>query len=363
MDNNCGKCNIKLTTVEGYIKCSGKCEKCYHPKCVNVSAKELQIVENNPGIKWFCEICVKYVDVFVQINNKIDDIKEKLMTKINDINDKLNTSSGSTQNKFDKNEVKTFAKVASTSSEVVIIKPKNKQECKKTKEAIIKNIKPSTLEVGITQLKETREGGVLIKCQNKIEQEKIQKIAEKKLSRQYQVKAPELKNPCIKIVDITENVTQEELINCIQKQNNFVNHDQLNISVKVIKKMKKNYMAIIECDPLTSKKILDENSLFINWDLCRVFEYISVHRCFKCAGFNHNFDSCNRDPRCLICAEEGHSSDSCDKECVKCFNCIEAKAKLNLDINVEHSIYDVNCPVYLKKINFQKQKIKSTNNE
>lgn len=356
--DNCGKCNNKLTSADNGIRCSGKCEKYYHLKCVNVATKELQIIESCPGIKWFCEVCVKYVNIFLQMNTIIDEIKEEFMTKIDDINNKLNKCSSNSQN-----EVKTYAKVASTSNEVVIIKPKNKQECKKTKEAILKNIKPSALEVGITQLKETKEGGVIIRCQNKTEQEKIQKVAEKKLSRQYQVKAPELKNPCVKIVDITENISQEELINCIQKQNAFVNHEKMQMTVKVIKKMKKNFMAIIECDPLTFKKILDENSLFINWDLCRVFEYISVHRCFKCAGFNHNSDNCARNPRCLKCAEEGHSSDSCDKEYVKCFNCIEAKDKLKLELNVDHSIYDSNCPVFLKKKNFQKQRVKSINNE
>lgn len=53
-------------------------------------------------------------------------------------------------------------------------------------------------------MKDIKDGGVVIKCKNKDEQEKLKKAAEKKL-KNYQISAPELKNPCIKIIGIEED--------------------------------------------------------------------------------------------------------------------------------------------------------------
>lgn len=253
---------------------------------------------------------------------------------------------------------------ATTSDEVVIIKPKMKQESKKTVEALQKNIKPAVLEVGITAVKNIKEGGVVIKCKNKEEQEKIKKAAEKKLTKNYEIKAPELKNPCIKIIDIQDKLEADELINCILKQNVYL-QDMKNIFLKlrIIKKMRRNYMAIVECDPLAYKKIISEGHLCINWSRCRVFEYIGVFRCFKCAGFDHHAENCNSEPRCLHCASKDHQTEACENDTVKCVNCIDSNMKFNIGLDVNHKVYDKSCPVYLKKVQIQRQKIKCINEE
>ena len=175
------------------------------------------------------------------------------------------------------------------------------QESKKTLEAVQKYVDPTALEVGINEIRTVREGGVVIKCKNKEEINKIKIVAEKKLGKSYKVNTPDLKNPNIKILDINRELTADELIEAIKNQNAFLNYESVLLNVKVIKKMKTKWMAIAECDAVSFNKIIKENGLlFLDWSRCRVFEYISVFRCYKCGGFDHKADQCtNNSSRCL----------------------------------------------------------------
>lgn len=356
-DEICVICKIKFKDKDYCINCTGVCSKKFHLKCVNLTLKEYQLVQGQKGIKWFCEHCLSVVTKILNINTDIENFKRQVTNELIEIRHMLNspTKYGKDNNKA---ENKTYANVAA--SEVVIIKPKNKQESQKTREEIQKNLKPSTLEVGINQIRNIKEGGVLIKCKNKEEQNKIKKAAEKELTKLYQVKAPELKNPLIKIVDIEEKLTNEELVNSIKRQNKSIISETMEIDVKVNKKMKQTFMAILEVDPITFQKIMQEHSLSIGWKKCRVFEYIPVFRCFNCGGYNHHSKDCNI-KRCLKCTSEEHETKDCMNQ-DKCYNCIEANRKLNLDLIVTHSIYDKDCPVFLKRVAAQKQKIKNVGN-
>lgn len=355
IDDKCGKCKLLLNPNESVIICSGTCGNIYHCKCSSLTTKDISLIENCKGLKWFCDDCLVQYENIVNINAQFNKFKLEITEQLTEFRNVINdNSSVKTNEKFVSNST-SFAKIAA--GEVVIVKPKNKQESKKTKEAIQKNLKPAALEVGITQIKDIKEGGVVIKCKNKEEQDKLKKAAEKKLTKNYQITAPELKNPCIKIVDIEEDYQNEDLLNYIKRQNLNVQHDSLHMEVKVFKKMKKNYMAIVECDPVTQKMILDEKFVYINWSRCRVFEYISVFRCFRCGGFNHHAENCETEEKCLKCSGSNHNSENCENE-MKCPNCLEVNNKFKLDLNVHHYVFDNSCPVYLKKVELARQKIK-----
>lgn len=350
----CFKCKKKVNENEDSLKCSGMCSNLFHPKCLNLSSRQLDVIENCSGLKWFCDGCISYTDIISKLTHDIENLKLYFQAELNDLKNIIKVNSDKKNDTISK--AKSFAEVVS--EEVVIIKPKSSQENKKTKEAIQKTLKPASLEVGITQLKNIKEGGVVIKCKNKEEQEIIRKAAEKKLNKQYEIKAPNLKNPCVKIMDIEDEFSDVELLNLIKKQNMSVLHSNSEISVKVIKKMKTKFMAIIECDPDTYVKIMEQNALFIDWSKCRVFEYVSVYRCFKCGGFDHHADKCESQSKCLNCASVDHTTDKCESNAPKCFNCLETKQKLKIEIDANHFIYDMSCPVYLKKVEIQKKKIK-----
>ncbi|KAK9730313.1 hypothetical protein QE152_g15348 [Popillia japonica] len=99
-------------------------------------------------------------------------------------------------------------------------------------------------------MKSVKDGGVIMKCKNKEDVEKIKKAAEKKMKKKYDIKIPEQKNPCIKVTDIEEDMTEEELKTSIFNQNSCMQHDNLDVRVLVIKKMRSKFMAILEVDPM-----------------------------------------------------------------------------------------------------------------
>lgn len=90
-------------------------------------------------------------------------------------------------------------------------------------------------------------------------------------------------------MDFEGNMSNDDLRDCILKQNDYLRGKNAEIKVVTIKKMVTRYMAILECDPDTNEKILQEGSLSIGWiPSCRFFDYVHVYRCYQCGGFGHN---------------------------------------------------------------------------
>lgn len=61
------------------------------------------------------------------------------------------------------------------------------------------------------------KGGLVINCKNIEESKKLQKEASTKLGEDYTVIIPELKNPKMKILDMCENLSEDEIIKYIKK--------------------------------------------------------------------------------------------------------------------------------------------------
>ncbi|KAK9719837.1 hypothetical protein QE152_g22475 [Popillia japonica] len=72
---------------------------------------------------------------------------------------------------------------AETAGEAMLIKPKNPQDSEKTKTDIKNQLSPANLEVGIKEIRTVKDGGILIKCANKTEVDKLKKEAQNKLQK------------------------------------------------------------------------------------------------------------------------------------------------------------------------------------
>ncbi|KAK9685376.1 hypothetical protein QE152_g38086 [Popillia japonica] len=230
---------------------------------------------------------------------------------------------------------KSYAEVAGND---VIIKPKTKQDTKTTRDDLTKKLNPAELEIGITRVRSIKEGGLIITCKTNEDTSKIRKEVSKKL-KNYSVTTREPKNPCVKIMDIDEELDEEKLKLNLVKQNDTVRSES-DICVKTIKKLKKTYMAIVECDPVTFNRIMENSQLAVGWSVCRVFEDVGVFR----GGFNHKATDCNTKMMCSTCKSPEHDTEQCESIAKTCQNCIFANKKLSLDLDVNHFIFDSNCP-------------------
>lgn len=87
-----------------------------------------------------------------------------------------------------------------------------------------------------------------------------------------------------------------------------------------------------------------------------MYDKINVKRCFKCWGFNHISNNCTNKICCPICSDE-HSVHECKSVGKKCKNCVLSINKLNIDIDPCHDARDLSCPVYMKRLEKEKEKV------
>lgn len=177
--------------------------------------------------------------------------------------------------------------------------------------------------------------------------------------KQYNVSTRSARNPCVKVVDIGDDYTDENILkNCILKQNSYLMHDQFDMKIRTVKKMKHNFMAIIECDPVTFNRVMENSRLSVGWSVCRVFEYVNLLRCFNCGGFNHKAGDCKSAVTCATCKSTEHKTEECEKFGKKCGNCMLANDRLDLGLDINHLVFDLECPCYQKQILRERQHIR-----
>ena len=69
----------------------------------------------------------------------------------------------------------------------------------------------------------------------------------------------------------------------------------------------------------------------------------------KCLGFNHKAEECKNEMACGKCAGK-HKFKNCQSSEVKCINCFSVNTKLNLTLDTAHVALDIQCPVFIKKM-------------
>lgn len=75
-------------------------------------------------------------------------------------------------------------------------------------------------------------------------------------------------------------------------------------------------------------EMVKKGRINIDWDECKVYQYIQVKRCYKCLGFNHTAKTCKNKLACSKCASE-HNVRECEAENMNCVNCVEFNKKHN----------------------------------
>jgi hypothetical protein len=207
---------------------------------------------------------------------------------------------------------------------IVIIKSKIVgQESTVTEKMIKQEIDPMLTPV--CGMKTVSNGGVILRCQNKNELNNCKEQIEKELGQNYNVVVPKSKRPVLKIVGLTEMLSEDELIEKIVAQNAFFRLDS-NIEVVELKKKERKMFVAVRCDAEAYRELMKREKINIGWDRCRVYEQIQILRCFKCAGFNHKAYDCQNETACAKCAGS-HELTQCDSNIEKCVNCMRVNTQ------------------------------------
>ncbi|CAH1108331.1 unnamed protein product [Psylliodes chrysocephalus] len=93
---------------------------------------------------------------------------------------------------------------------------KSKQDLSVTKTDMVENINPINFNVAIIKVKNVRNGGLVISCENSEEMDKFKELANEKLASSYTIKEVPALNPRFKIVGMVECLSEEDILHLLK---------------------------------------------------------------------------------------------------------------------------------------------------
>lgn len=397
--SRCSKC--KLDKKEGLVGCEGICDKWFHYSCIGMNNLEFGLLSKNTNMFYLCDACKKKCDfrgacsakdytnnlrtvneaiskmnVIVEntLECKMDEftssfkklksemaqlivseletiikvnVSDHISPRIDELRPKIDHMSSLM---VDNNEQKTSYSTIAKKQPSFVIMPKNKQDLATTKNDMIKNINPVDSNINISKIKNIRNGGLVISCNNSDECDKFKELANTKLNKDYTIKEVPALNPRFKVVGISEKLSNEELINYVKSQNKNVISENSILKIIQLMPLKKNnkiYQAVIQSDIATYNKVIEYGKLFIGYDYCSIYDAIEMRRCFKCCGYHHISNQCTINVFiCPVCAQN-HKLEDCPRTGTQhCINCHNYNKQSNVPVNVNHAAWDRSCHVY-----------------
>lgn len=279
--------------------------------------------------------------------------------------------SGTTTSYADVVQVKLPTKEVTVNQErkVVLVYPnaiegEQGEASKKTRDAVRAAVAPKASGLQINEVRNVRKGGIAVVVGNSAQAEELKKGLSELQQGGFKLQESKGLKPRVRIFDVPSTISKEELRDCVYGQNvkDLMGKDEFNrgflplFSSKPVKANESTEVKVtwvISCSPGVRSLLVKKEKIGIDWYLCRVRDFNSVTRCFKCNGFGHMASSCMYRERCGKCAEEGHETRICKSTAPpKCTNC-KRFGKPH-----DHDVRDVSCPCYVRAL---EQQLKRTN--
>lgn len=280
--SECTKCGETIGHEEDQLMCGGVCGRSVHMNCTQLTKHALKAVRENENIIFSCDECI--TNSIKTVNNKVDGLYamlNRMEAKLNAVFSMLKDDKQETVNEKDqtgnsktKNEKRSYASVTKqTPKKVVLVRPKNtesKGDSRQTKETIKLNFDPKTSN--ITSVTNISKGGVAIECKDAAAFEKVKIIANDKMGDEYFIEEAKNRKPKVKIVGMSEKYTNEEIIEMLKSQNEYLAND---VDLKIVRAYevnKKYFSAIAEISIENQERCIQTGFVNISWDRCKVYE-------------------------------------------------------------------------------------------
>lgn len=401
--NKCFKDNYQNSKSKKKVPCL-ICEKKYHYQCIGITKNVADILCNankDSNVAFTCDDCVSErnkVNDMVKKINKLEEMmnillkkqekyeNEMLMLKTKRV---LTQKPPTAQNMTPKRswvdvlaeeceDIETsqpkIQKVSNVKTPVVnkpnvklpvlIVKPKSKENkiTEEMKEDMRNQVKSVLNPVNdpVRALRTSSSGKVVLECNDIASMEIVKQKIASTLKNDYVVGLPEATSPMLRVTNINESdfTNDNKLIVDLRKQNDDIIEFTTTMEVVSVKKYGHVYTALIRVDTNTFKRILEKQKLFIGWSSCRVYESFNVKRCFKCNKFDHIGKECvEKAQSCPKCAGN-HEIKECKSVTMCCSNCTRMNRELNLQLNAEHYVWSTRCPVFQRKIESIRNKVR-----
>lgn len=336
-------CKTKVTKQCVCINCGA----IFHYSCLE-RQKNVIIIDST---RVTC--CLAAADHDSLIVKNVKDLMNNLLAekekRISMLEDKISNLEKTNTNVFSR-VAKSYAEIVSSVNKVppILVKPKE-QTTKGTLLKKIKNeVKLRDLNISVDTLKETKNGSLLIKCNNIKNNEAMKKEIEKISGLNCEIKTLDMKKPRVKIVEVDGDIDPGDIENLVVSQNfqNCTNEDYDIVHVQNNNR-KGTKTVFMELAPELFRAVMKNKTVYIGWQRCRVYEDFNLSRCFKCNGYNHSAKKCQSDVRCQYCAGK-HDGASCpDKSAKCCVNCLKTNQKFGTQHDLGHFAFEENsCETY-----------------
>jgi hypothetical protein len=228
--------------------------------------------------------------------------------------------------------------------------------------------------IGINNIRNIRNNGIIIECETKNDCEKLENEINNNQNTKNICKAiiPTKKKPKIIIYNVFSETGDEVVIESLIKQNyaieNYLKDKDIENEIKHkynIRSKNENFKhTIIEVSPELRKLIISFGKISILWQKCSVNDFISIVRCFNCYGFGHIKSQCKNEKVCSSCSATDHSYTECKsksghKTCNNCriYNSKLSENNLNKKVDEKHDALYKLCPTLIRIKNSVQSKI------
>jgi len=243
----------------------------------------------------------------------------------------------------------------------VIVKHDTKDSLEVTKE-LKRLVVPSRIGLKVRRLVHIRNG-VIVEAET---DEGVDNLLAHVPLREagLKVERPTKKKPVVMIYDVGADLKDEEIKDEVYHKNmqdSEIGKDEFMQEFTIRYKHKDKRTAgrkvhlVVETSVRVRNWLRRKEGLFIEWQCCRVKDYVDVARCYKCQRYGHIAKYCeNEKPSCSHCAGEHVYKDCPDKnkkekEC--CANCKRDGAQ-----NSKHNVASKKCPAFNKAVKKQYEK-------
>lgn len=345
----CSICNVIKQPIRNIKNPLVSCDSCRNTTCIEcseLSTSELRCIAlQKRTLKYNCKKCRNYE--LSEILQKTITDKEKIINEqemiINLLKEKIENLEKISKPSYAsvlQQEIP-FSKTMKTNLPTIIVKPKQQQSPDQIKKDLDTNINPAELKIGVTNVKLTKFGNMIIKCQTKNEVEILRQALDNKLKNRYDIELSKLRQPRIKIVKVMQDFTPEVIEKYLKEQNNITGEAK----VKYIRQNRNGSKTIIcECTPNAFHQIINLKKICLGWERYMVYEDLSVPRCYNCQGYFHKKSECKNKIVCPICSDE-HEERMCPNQKKMCKNCELSNQKYNTNYATDHQNNSLECPV------------------
>lgn len=371
--NICVICKNAVTQDDESIKCDGTCFRKFHVKCLKFTPSFLKQYKECKNLLFNCNECVcnpiaslsetvkkmlSYMQIIDERIKRHDDQFKYAYESIELVHENMRENKNLLMDKIEKvinNSDHKQSNLVKKSIPMVVVQPKKSQKSVITKSELTKSIDPKS--IGISDIHNIPNGGIAIDCKTRDETTKLKDEAYTKMGDKYTVKITESNTVKVKLIGMSDKLSEDEMLKTMREQNEFLMNSEIKIKTIFENKKHNDFGAILEMDNESYNKILTGEKIKIGWCRCRVFECVDVRRCYKCCGYNHRSSQCKNRLSCLKCGGE-HLMKDCSARNYVCVNCKIAVEKLNVKLDIFHPAYSFACPVYKRKIQIEKKKMK-----